>query len=346
MGQIVPAAEEESIRLAADVIRKGGLVAFPTETVYGLGCDALNPAAVARVFEVKERPAFDPLIVHIATEAALDGLVEALTPRDRQCMNRFWPGPLTLIMRKHARVPDIVTAGLSTIAIRMPAHPVAQALIREAGVPIAAPSANPFGYVSPTCAQHVRDGLGDRVDLILDGGPCLLGLESTILSTAGTTPEVLRPGSLSLSDIVAVMGPVLRRVRQTDHLPLAPGQLARHYATRTPLTVMQPGITHRPPPGERAGLLAIFQPGIRKGYAVIEVLAPSGQLREAAHHLFAALRRLDALGLDHLYAVPCEEQGLGLAIMDRLRRCAAPDQPHASGPDPTAWSGSPAVPLP
>ena len=329
MGQIVSAAEEESIALAADVIRRGGLVAFPTETVYGLGCDALNLEAVARVFEVKERPAFDPLIVHIATETALDGLVETITPKDRRLMNRFWPGPLTLIMSKHARVPDIVTAGLSTIAVRMPAHPIAQALIRRAGVPIAAPSANPFGYVSPTCAQHVQDGLGDRIDLILDGGPCLLGLESTILSTAGTTPQVLRPGSLSLSDIVAVMGPVLHRQRQAHPTPLAPGQLTRHYATRTPLTIVPPGITHSPNPGAREGLLAISPPGTSEGYAAIEVLAPSGQLREAAHRLFAALRRLDGLGLDHLYALPCEERGLGLAIMDRLRRCATPDHPWA-----------------
>lgn len=333
MGQILSAADEDSIRVAADVIRKGGLVAFPTETVYGLGCDALNPDAVARVFEVKGRPAFDPLIVHIATETALDGLVETISPKDRRLMNRFWPGPLTLIMPKHARVPDIVTAGLSTVAIRMPAHPTAQALIRKAGVPIAAPSANPFGSISPTCAQHVRDGLGDRVELILDGGPCLLGLESTIVSTAGTTPEVLRPGSLSLPEIVAVMGPVLRRLRQAHQTPLAPGQLTRHYATRTPLTLVPPGITHRPLPGERAGLLAISPPRTSDGYAAIEVLAPSGQLREAARHLFAALRRLDAQRLDHLYALPCEEHGLGLAIMDRLRRCAAPDPPWAFGAD-------------
>ena len=177
--QVLPASAPESIRLAAEIIRGGGLVAFPTETVYGLGCDALNPGAVARVFEAKQRPSFDPLIVHIATEASLDGLVQAISPAERRLMNRFWPGPLTLVLPKCAQVPDLVTAGLATVAIRMPVHPVAQALIQEAGVPIAAPSANPFGYVSPTCAQHVLDGLGDRVDLILDGGPCPIGVEST-----------------------------------------------------------------------------------------------------------------------------------------------------------------------
>jgi L-threonylcarbamoyladenylate synthase len=196
--------------LAAEVIRKGGLVAFPTETVYGLGCNALNPEAVARVFEAKQRPSFDPLIVHIADEAALDGLAHTISLNDRLLMERFWPGPLTLLLPKRAQVPDLVTAGLPTIAVRMPSHPVAQGLIREAAVPVAAPSANPFGYVSPTCAQHVADGLGERVDLILDGGPCQLGVESSIASMVGSRPELLRPGSITLEEISKVVGPVVR----------------------------------------------------------------------------------------------------------------------------------------
>ena len=324
-GTILPATHPESIRLAAEIIRAGGLVAFPTETVYGLGCDALNPEAVARVFEAKQRPRFDPLIVHIADQAALDALVLHVSLSDHTLMDAFWPGPLTLVLPKRPVVPDLVTAGLPTVAVRMPSHPVALALIRKAGVPIAAPSANPFGYVSPTCAQHVLDGLGERVDLILDGGPCPLGVESTIMSTVGAVPEVLRPGSLPLSDIEAVMGPVIRRLR-SEQTPLAPGRLSRHYATRTPFTILaRPGM-QRPPAGERAGLLAMSSPVEIGGYAVIEVLSSSGNIREAAQHLFAALRLLDGLSLDHLYAEPCEEQGLGLAIMDRLRRCAAPLQ--------------------
>lgn len=322
--QILPASDPDSIRFAAGVIRNGGLVAFPTETVYGLGCDALNPDAVARIFEAKQRPSFDPLIVHIATRASLNRLVETISLDDHRLMDAYWPGPLTLVMQKREQVPDLVTAGLPTVAVRMPSHPVARALIREAEVPIAAPSANPFGYVSPTCAQHVVDGLGDRIDLILDGGPCPIGVESTIVSMVGTWPELLRPGSITLAEIREVMGPVVRAT--AGRTVAAPGQLPRHYATRTPMTVLAaPEVRPILHAHERAGLLAMSTPGHGdERFCAIDVLSASGDLREAARNLFAALRRLDALGLDRLYAVPCEDQGLGLAIMDRLRRCAAP----------------------
>jgi L-threonylcarbamoyladenylate synthase len=322
--QMLPASDPESIRLAAEIIRSGGLVAFPTETVYGLGCDALNPEAVARVFEAKRRPSFDPLIVHIATRASLDRLVQTISLSEHRLMDAFWPGPLTLVLPKREQVPDIVTAGLPTIAIRMPAHLVARALIREAGVPIAAPSANPFGYVSPTCAQHVGDGLGDRVDLVLDGGPCPLSVESTIVSTIGTWPTLLRPGSVTLAEIQEVIGPVVRAT--ATQTMVAPGQLPRHYATRTPVTILAAqGAAPMIQGHERAGLLAMSALGHADNrFCAIEVLSPSADLREVARNLFAALRRLDALGLDRLYAEPCDEQGLGLAIMDRLRRCAVP----------------------
>lgn len=323
--QVVPASDPESIRLAAEIIRSGGLVAFPTETVYGLGCDALNPNAVARVFEAKQRPSFDPLIVHIATEASLDGLVRAISLAEHRLIERFWPGPLTLVLPKRAKVPDLVTAGLSTVAIRMPAHPVAQALIREAGVPIAAPSANPFGYVSPTCAQHVYDGLGDRVDLILDGGSCLIGVESTIVSMSGSCLELLRPGSVTLAEIRAIIGPAVQAA--ASQTVIAPGQLPRHYATRTPMTILAAQGTRPIVHGhERTGLLAMSAPShVDDRFCAVEVLSASGDLREAARNLFAALRRLDALSLDCLYAEPCDERGLGLAIMDRLQRCASPN---------------------
>ena len=320
--QVWPASDPESIRFAAEIIRGGGLVAFPTETVYGLGANALNPDAVARIFEVKQRPSFDPLIVHIATRASLDRLVETISLGDHRLMDVFWPGPLTLVLPKREIVPDIVTAGLSTVAIRMPAHPVAQALIREAGVPIAAPSANPFGYVSPTCAQHVLDGLGDHVDLILDGGPCQIGVESTIVSMVGTWTELLRPGSVTLAELREVIGRVVRAA--ASQTVVAPGQLPRHYATRTPVTILAAqGVRPVVHGHERAGLLAMSPLGqADERFCAIEVLSAAGDLREAARHLFAALRRLDTLGLDRLYAEPCDEQGLGLAIMDRLRRCA------------------------
>jgi L-threonylcarbamoyladenylate synthase len=321
-GLILPASRLEAIRRAATVIKAGGLVAFPTETVYGLGCDALNPDAVVRVFEVKQRPQFDPLIVHIADRAMMELIVAVQPSQAHRLMDAFWPGPLTLVLPKHPTVPDLVTAGLASVAVRMPDHPTAQALIRESGTPIAAPSANPFGSVSPTTAQHVADGLGDMVDLILDGGPCAVGVESTILSLLGPQPELLRPGAITIEDIRAVVGSVHRP--PTGEKPVAPGQLARHYATQTPVTILpvrgaRPAIEE----GQRVGLLAFSAVTDREApFCAVEVLSPKGDLREAARHLFAALRRLDSLGLDRLYAEPCEEQGLGLAIMDRLRRCA------------------------
>lgn len=302
----------------------GGLVAFPTETVYGLGCDALNPDAAAKVFEAKQRPQFDPLIVHIADRRQLDRVVTTLTTTAQQLIDQFWPGPLTLVLPKQPIVPDLVTAGLNTVAIRMPNHPVAQALIREAGTPIAAPSANPFGYVSPTTAQHVADGLGSTIDLVLNGGPCPIGVESTIVSLIGPQAELLRPGSITLEQLSAVIGPLRRSSSLVDQ-PTAPGQLARHYATQTPVTILT-SIKARPAlnKNERAGLLIFSQASATdERFAAIEVLSTTGDLREAARHLFAALRRLDAQGLDRIYVEPCLEVGLGMAIMDRLRRCAA-----------------------
>ncbi len=299
-------------------------MAFPTETVYGLGCDALNPDAAAKVFEAKQRPQFDPLIVHIADRRQLDNVVRALTITARQLIDQFWPGPLTLVLPKQPTIPDLVTAGLDTVAVRMPNHPVAQALIREAGTPIAAPSANPFGYVSPTTAQHVADGLGRAIDLILDGGPCPVGVESTIVSLIGPQAELLRPGSITLEQLSAAIGPLSRSSSVVDQ-PTAPGQLARHYATQTPVTILTSAKT-RPIPTkyERAGLLIFSEARVAdERFAVVEALSATGDLREAARHLFAALRRLDAQGLDRIYVEPCQEEGLGVAIMDRLRRCAA-----------------------
>lgn len=323
--KVLSASCPDSIQLAAAIIRQGGLVAFPTETVYGLGCDALNPDAVARVFEAKQRPRFDPLIIHLADRSMLEAVVKSVPPTAYRLMDAFWPGPLTLVLPKRAHVPDLVTAGLPTAAVRVPSHPVAQTLIRESGTPIAAPSANPFGYVSPTTAQHVCDSLGDRVDLILDGGPCPVGVESTIVSLTGAQPELFRPGSLSLDDIRTIIGPVVRAT-EFDGKRCAPGQLSHHYATHTPVIIIP---LHEAWPSqqcpERAGLLAISTPrcSVDRFHAV-EVLSPSGDLREAARNLFAALRRLDALGLNRIYAESCVEIGVGLAIMDRLRRCATP----------------------
>jgi L-threonylcarbamoyladenylate synthase len=324
-GAILSASDSESIRLAGRIIKTGGLVAFPTETVYGLGCDAMNADAAVKVFDAKQRPQFDPLIVHIADRKQLESVVESLPPQAQRLMDAFWPGPLTLVLSKRTTVPDLITAGLDTVAVRMPNHPVAQALIRAADTPIAAPSANPFGYVSPTTAQHVADGLGRKVDLILNGGPCPIGVESTIVSLVESEPELLRPGSITIEQLTTIIGPLHLPIPDLER-PVAPGQLARHYATRTPVTILA-SAGSRPilKNNERTGLLVFSQTrDTDNQFATVEVLSPAGDLREAARHLFAALRRLDSFGLDRIYVEPCKEEGLGLAIMDRMRRCAAP----------------------
>lgn len=306
---------KEGIKEAAEVIKRGGLVAFPTETVYGLGADALNPGAVVKIFEAKERPFFDPLIVHIADIAALERLCLYVNEKVKALIDRFWPGPLTVVLPKREIVPDVVTAGLDTVAIRMPSHPVALELIRESGTPIAAPSANRFGYLSPTEPEHVLAQLGGRIDLLIDGGRCPVGVESTIIDLT-EEPTLLRPGGLPLEEIERVIGKV--KVLEKSERPRSPGQLSRHYSPRTPLRIV--GEPLRPPQGVRAGLLAFKDAKGKEGFTEVEVLSPSGDLKEAACNLFRCLHRLDSAGLDIIYAETLPEEGLGRAIMDRLRR--------------------------
>jgi L-threonylcarbamoyladenylate synthase len=315
------AADAGAIARAARTLAAGGLVAFPTETVYGLGADAFDARAVARIFEVKARPSFDPLIVHLAEASSLDWVAVADDERAAMLAARFWPGPLTLVLPRRPELPDIVTAGLDTVGVRVPAHPAARALIAAAGTPLAAPSANPFGYVSPTTAAHVAELLGDAVEIVLDGGPCRVGLESTILSLAGGAPVILRPGGLPREALEEALGMSLPVAPSTDR-PLAPGQLSKHYATRTPLVILEARAQAAPAERGRLGLLA-QGPTHAAGFAAVEVLAPDGSVETAAARLFAALRRLDAMGLDRILAEPCAEAGLGHAIMDRLRRAAA-----------------------
>ncbi len=318
--KIVDASDSLSIQQAAQIIRKGGLVAFPTETVYGLGADAGNALAVARIFEVKARPRIDPIIIHVA-DAESARLYGRFPESANDLMTKFWPGPLTLIVDRSPSVPPIVTAGLETVAIRVPAHPAALALIRASQRGIAAPSANPFGYVSPTEARHVAEQLGDAIDLILDGGPCMIGLESTILSLVGETPCILRAGGIAVEELESILGRVDLLIGAARH-PQAPGQLKRHYATQTRLEIIEEDLENLKP-GEKVGLLCLTPPQDIDKYAAVEVLSPSGDLREAAANLFRALRRLDTLRLDRILARPVPEQGLGFAIMDRLRRCSA-----------------------
>ncbi|MBU2567700.1 MAG: threonylcarbamoyl-AMP synthase [Elusimicrobia bacterium] len=257
MNEIVCKYSENTIKRAASILKRGGIVAFPTETVYGLGACARYPGAVAKIFKVKKRPLFDPLIVHISDPRDVDRLCRKVSRKSRKLIERFWPGPLTLIMPKSDAVPDIVTAGLPTVAVRMPAHPVALELIKKAGVPVAAPSANPFGYISPTTARHVAEQIGGKVDLIIDGGACPVGIESTVLDMSAREPVILRPGGLPVEEIERVIGKVKisRRIKTVANpsslrspgsssslcLPSSlrsPGQLSRHYSPSTPVKII------------------------------------------------------------------------------------------------------------
>ena len=325
--RILSAADPVAIAEAAAVIRGGGLVAFPTETVYGLGANAFDPRAVARVFEVKARPSFDPLIVHLASARDLPLVSPTDDPRVRALGARFWPGPLTLVVPRRPEVPDLVTAGLETVGVRVPAHPAAHALIAAAGTPVAAPSANPFGYVSPTTAAHVAELLGRAVDLVLDGGPCRVGVESTILSLAALQPVILRPGGIPREELEDALGLPLEVAGPAER-PSAPGQLRKHYATHTPLRILRGPVGPASSAPGRIGLLAFGPTAATAGYAAVEVLAPDASAVTAAANLFAALRRLDGSGLDLILAEPCDEAGLGRAIMDRLRRASAEPAPR------------------
>jgi L-threonylcarbamoyladenylate synthase len=312
---LLPAGPAAVARAAAR-LREGGVVAFPTETVYGLGALAFDARAVARVFEIKGRPSFDPLIVHVADRAMLDQ-VAYVPPGAQSLIERFWPGPLTIVLAKRDEVPELVTAGLPTVGVRMPAHPVARALLEAVGAPLAAPSANAFGRLSPTRALRVAQQLGESVDLIIDGGPATYGLESTIVALE-PRPALLRPGAIPIDALEAVVGP-LERVDSSAAIR-APGQLPRHYAPSTPLRVIDlQGV----PKHERrhAGALTLSEPV--EGYAAVRMLSARGDLREAAANLFETLYELDALGLERIDVAPVGEQGLGLAIMDRLTRAAA-----------------------
>ena len=311
---VVPATQE-AIRHAAEALARGDIVAFPTETVYGLGANALDARAVAKVFAAKERPRFNPLIVHVP------GLAEAekyavVTDTARMLAQAFWPGPLSLVLKKRPAggIVDLVSAGLETIALRAPAHPVAQALLAAAKLPIAAPSANRSGRISPTTAAHVEAELDDRPAMILDGGPCPLGIESTVVAVLGDAPALLRPGALAREAIELVLGAPLAAAA-ANHRGASPGQLETHYAPSTPLRLGAVSVA----PDE--ALLA-FGGAVPAGARATINLSPSGNLEEAAAKLFAALRDLDRSGATAIAVMPIPAHGLGEAINDRLQRAA------------------------
>jgi L-threonylcarbamoyladenylate synthase len=318
---------------AVELLRRGELVALPTETVYGLAANALNPIAVAKIFEAKERPRFDPLIVHLPNRERLTRIAE-LPAGDRQLIlklvDKFWPGPFTMVLPRREIVPDIVTAGLDTMAVRFSAHPVFAEIVGELDEPLAAPSANRFGRVSPTTAQHVLDELDGRIPLIVDAGPTEHGIESTIVAVRDGKIAVLRRGPITheqlseFADIVSVTG--------TQRIS-APGQLPSHYTPTTPLRLIDKAEAFPPQRNQRVGLLALsgafpsptspqLETRCSEAFAAVRNLSDRGDLREAAANLFRYLRELDALGLDLIIAERVPSRGLGAAIMDRLERAS------------------------
>ncbi|NLE00315.1 MAG: threonylcarbamoyl-AMP synthase [Fibrobacter sp.] len=307
----------ETLEQAAQIIQSGGLVAFPTETVYGLGADGTNAAAVAKIFEAKNRPSFDPLIVHIAELSWLFEIAETVPHKAQTLIDKFWPGPLTVVLPKKRIIPDIVTAGLSGVGIRMPANDISRQLIHASGTPIAAPSANKFSQISPTTADHVREQLDDSVNLIIDGGPCSVGVESTIVSFMEPDPLLLRPGGLPMEEIEEIIGP-LRIPAPHDCESASPGRSLRHYAPLTRLLLVDNYSDI--PSGLSVGLLS-FGPVKNPGrFQKIEVLSEKSDLREAACNLFASMRRLDAAHLDLIVTSFVPDNGIGRAINDRLKR--------------------------
>lgn len=311
----------QEIQNAAKIIRNGGVGSFPTETVYGLGANALDKNGVARIFEIKKRPFFDPLIVHIANREQLSELVQDIPPLANKLIDHFWPGPLTLVLQKKESVPDIVTSGNPTVAVRMPEHPIALELLKMAGVPIAAPSANLFGRTSPTTAEHVQSQLGSDIDFLLDGGPCSVGVESTILSLITDPPVLLRSGGTPIEAIEALIGTVTKLNNSSTENPVAPGQLLEHYAPRTPLRFIDSAKTI--PHNCRVGFISFQGVHLPEKITQTEILSAQGSLTEAAANLFAAMHRLDALGLDLILCEKFPDRSLGIAINDRLTRASA-----------------------
>ncbi len=331
--EIFPAREageiEAAVARAVQILAAGEVVALPTETVYGLAADALNPDAVAKIFEAKERPRFDPLIVHLPGEKWLERLAH-YDDQSRALLEKlvghFWPGPLTVVLPRREVIPDLVAAGLPTVALRMSSHPVFAEIVRELDRPLAAPSANRFGRISPTAAAHVSEELNERIPLIVDAGPPTYGIESTIVALAEGRMKILRRGPIDLEELRA-FGEV--EMAKLDAPLQAPGQLPAHYAPRTPLRLVRDASGFVRGNEKRVGLLGwnAFAPS--NDFAETRTLSATGNLREAAANLFRLLRELDHAGLDLIVAEELPEKGLGAAIMDRLRRAAAKENPKS-----------------
>src|SRR5579884_471059 len=327
--------EEEAIARAAEMLRRGGLVAFPTETVYGLGANALDAEAIARIYEAKGRPASNPLIVHVADAEAARQVVAAWAEAAGRLAARFWPGPLTLVLPKREAIPEIVTAGGPTVAVRIPAHAVALALLRAAAVPIAAPSANRSLRLSPTRAEHVLHDLRGRIPLILDGGPTTGGLESTVLDLTTSPPRLLRPGLVTPAEIETVIGPIERAAKPAGNQPLpSPGMMARHYAPRAPLEIQEGDASSRVQSllaqGETVGWLTFTDPDWKHPGLTVLILPEEPEAYAA--HLYAALHALDAADVTRIVVDLPPEGEAWLAARDRLHRAAIKSRPLSSLP--------------
>lgn len=309
------------IRKAATILRNGGLVAFPTETVYGLGGDGLNALAVARIFNVKQRPSFDPLILHVGFQDDIQKLFK--NPDDiriKSLIDKFWPGPLTIVAEKISIVPEIVTSGMQTVAVRMPSNTIALELIREAGIPVAAPSANLFGKLSPTMPQHVQKQL-KGVDYLLDGGKTQIGVESTIISISDKNTRMLRPGAITFEQLQEIIPEIELDWGESDSLPEAPGQLKSHYSPEKPLLIFDK-LPHKIKPG--SGVIYFSPPEMVAENAEERiVLSESGNMMEAAAHLFSALHDMENNPfVQRIFIEQIEEKGIGTAIMDRVKKAA------------------------
>lgn len=311
------------LQTAIALLQRGELVGIPTETVYGLAGNALSSAAVAKIFDVKQRPTFDPLIVHVPDLAAADRYVLELPQPAQKLAEKFWPGPLTLLLKKRSLIPDLVTAGLDTVGIRCPNHALTRALLTSLDFPLAAPSANPFGYVSPTQAQHVNEQLGGRIHYILDGGSCSVGIESTIVGFEHSEPVVYRLGGITIDQIEHLAGPVRVAINSSSN-PKAPGQLKSHYAPgKKVIHAKLVEVIQQIKPTE-TGVITLRDAALPQSFAKHIVLSASGALDEAAQHIFAALRQMDKLdAVKVIVAEPMPNEGLGIAINDRLNRAAA-----------------------
>lgn len=308
-----------SVKEAAEVLRAGGLVAIPTETVYGLAANALDPEAVVKIYEAKQRPSFNPLIVHTDQVEKVRAWVDEVPPLANALAEAFWPGPLTLLLPRRTLIPDIVTAGLPRVGVRIPNNPLTRALLAQLDFPLAAPSANPFGYISPTSAAHVADQLGDRVDYILDGGEASVGIESSIVGFDGEgQPTLYRLGGIAVEELEAITGPLKRLTLSKN--PQTSGMLKSHYAPRIDLHLGNLKALLQEYGSEKVAILAFREAVKNVPTQYQRVLSPTGSLAEAARNLFRVLRELDQLPVQRILAEEVPAQGLGLAINDRLQR--------------------------